>query len=394
MPKSRPPIRILAHASVVPILAREFDRRRFLGLVAAAGGTALLAACAPGGSSSSSPQASGGEVEDSLSIFTWGEYDDPAVIEAFTADVGPRVEFGSYSSNEELISKLVAANGTSGYDIVVPTGPFVPQMVQNGLLTALNKDLIPNLEFVDPQFLGRDWDPENEYTICKAFGTTGFAYDTTVITRDLVDWNDFFDAAQNEASGRTSMLDEPVSIVGSYLWANGEWQSTEDTALLDAAEEFLTNEIAPHIAAFEAYPGTNAIPQNGQALCQAYNGDARLGILSNADPERWKWVLGSPTSEIWMDNWAIAAGAPHPEAAHAFINYVLEPDVALAQVAYVGYNTGGRDVAQAATDDGVERTDIIFPTEAEISTLQTSEINEAQQRTVDIWNNVKAAAGA
>ena len=83
---------------------------------------------------------------------------------------------------------------------------------------------------------------------------------------------------------------------------------------------------------------------------QAWNGDARLGILESPDPDRWQWVLPGPETEIWMDNWAIAAGAPHPEAAHAFIDYVLTPENALAELDYIGYHTGATDIEQAAAE--------------------------------------------
>lgn len=388
------PIRILASRTAAPIIAKEISRRRFLAFAAATGSVGVLAACTPAGQTGSSPQATGGLVEDRLSIYTWGDYDAPEVIENFTAEVGPAVTLDSYSSNEELISKLIAANGTSGYDIIVPTGPFIPQMIENGLFTKLNKELIPNLEFMDPAFLGLSWDPENDYSICKAWGTTGYVYDVNVIPRDLTTWGDFLDAAQNEASGKTSMLDDPVAIAGAYFWSKGVSQSTTDEAELDAAEEFMVNTIAPHLSAFDSYPGGGAIPQGTQALMQSWNGDARLGILESSDPARWRWVLPGPTTEIWMDNWSIAAGAPHPEAAHAFINFVLSPENSLAELDYIGYHTGGAGIQGAAEQAGIEMLDLIFFTPEQIESMQETTINEAQQRIVDIWNNAKVAAGA
>ncbi|WKK72153.1 TOBE domain-containing protein [Rathayibacter oskolensis] len=305
------PVNILAPAQAVPIIARELSRRRLFGVAGGVGATAFLAACSSPGAGSA-PEATGGALEGDLSIYTWGDYDSPDVIAAFTSTEGPQITLDSYSSNEELLSKLGASKGTSGYDIVVPTGIFVPGMIENGLLAKFSKDLIPNLAKVDPQFLGQAWDPDNEYTVCKNWGTTGFAYDTTVITRDLVTWSDFLDAVQNEASGKTSFLDDPIEIVAPYFWANGIDYTTESEDDYAAAETFMVEKIAPHIAAFESYPGGSIIPQNTQVLVQSWNGDARLGKLNSEDPERWKWVLGSPTTELWMDNWAIAAGPRTP----------------------------------------------------------------------------------
>lgn len=394
MPESRTPVRILAHENAVPVIARELSRRRFLSFAAAAGGAALLAACAPSGGATSSPQATGGALEGSLSVYTWGDYDSPDVVAGFTSELGPKVTLDSYSSNEELIAKLIAAKGTSGYDIVVPTGVFIPQMIENGLLTKFNKDLLPNLANMDPASLGRAWDPGNDYSVCKAWGTTGFVYDKRVITRELTTWNDFFDAAQNEASGKTSMSDDPAGIIGSYFWARGEDWNTTDEAALAACRDFLVNEIAPHIAAFDSYPGTNAIPQGTQVLMQAWNGDARLGLLESSDPDRWQWVLPGPETELWMDNWAIAAGAPHPEAAHAFIDYSMSPESLSLNLDYIGYNVGGKDMEAAAEAAGLELPELIFFTDEQLATMHEQELNDSQTVRVEIWNEMKAAAGA
>lgn len=388
-----PEIRILAPAGAAKTIRRELSRRRFLSFAAAAGSAGLLAACAPSGSPTTA-QASGGALEDRLSIYTWGDYDAPDVLDAFTADLGPKISLSAFNSNEEMVAKLVGARGTSGYDIVVPTGTFIAQMAEHGLLSKLNHDLIPNLQHVDPEFLGRAWDPDNEYSICKAWGTTGFVYDTTVIDRELKDWNDFIDAAKNEASGRTSLLDDPAELTGLYFWSNGIPWNTTDEADLAAAEAFLVDELAPHISAFDSYPGGSAIPQATQALMQSYNGDARLGMLESPNPERWKFVLGSPSTELWMDNWAIPAGAPHPEAAHAFIDYVLAPENAISELDYIGYHTGAKDIEQVAADAGLPMLDLVFFTPEQLATMQEGELTEAQERIVQIWNKTKAAAGA
>ncbi|MGL4256394.1 MAG: polyamine ABC transporter substrate-binding protein [Microbacterium sp.] len=394
MTESRNPLRILAPEASTPAIVRELSRRRFLSIAAIAGSAAALAACAPGGSGSPQPQATGGTLEDSLSVYTWGDYDSPDVVSGFQSELGPKVTLDSYSSNEELIAKLIAAKGTSGYDIVVPTGVFIPQMIENGLLTAFNKDLLPNMANMDPAYLGRAWDPGNDYSVCKAWGTTGFVYDKNVITRELATWSDFFDAAQNEASGKTSMSDDPAGIIGSYFWANDMDWNTEDPDELEAAREFLVNDIAPHIAAFDSYPGTNAIPQGTQVLMQAWNGDARLGLLESGDPDRWQWVLPGPITELWMDNWAIAAGAPHPEAAHAFIDYSMSPESLALNLDYIGYNVGGKDMEAGATEAGLELTELIFFTPEQLETMQEQQLNDSQQTRVEIYNEMKAAAGA
>ncbi|GAA2536386.1 spermidine/putrescine ABC transporter substrate-binding protein [Microbacterium mitrae] len=388
-------IRILAPQAAVPVIQRELSRRRFLGFAAALGGTAFLAACTSGGGQTKpGAVATGGPLEKSVSVYTWGDYDAPTVVSDFTAELGPKVSLDSYSSNEELIAKLIAAKGTSGYDIVVPTGVFIPQMIENGLLQKFNKELLPNLANMDPAFIGRAWDPENDYSVCKAWGTTGFVYDKTVITRELKTWDDFFDAAQNEASGKTSLSDDPAAIIGSYFWARNEDWNTTDTTALEECRTFLVEKIAPHIAAFDSYPGTNAIPQGTHALMQGWNGDFRLGFNESSEPDRWQWVLPGPITELWMDNWAIAAGAPNPEAAHAFINFSMSPEALFENLDYIGYHVGGKDMQAEAEAAGLPYLDLIFFSDDQLAAMREQELNESQTLRVDIWNAVKAAAGA
>jgi spermidine/putrescine transport system substrate-binding protein len=116
--------------------------------------------------------------------------------------------------------------------------------------------------------------------------------------------------------------------------------------------------------------------------------------MESGDPDRWQWVLPGPITELWMDNWAIAAGAPHPEAAHAFINFSMTPENLELNLDYIGYNVGGKDMEQAAVDSGLELTDLIFFTPEQLESMNEQILNDSQTTRVEIWNEMKAAAGA
>jgi spermidine/putrescine transport system substrate-binding protein len=378
--------------------AQRITRRHFLAgsAVAMFSSSVLLAACGggteTGGDTGGGPTA-GGEVEDQLNFFHWAEYDDPEVFKDFEKKFGATTKIDIYASNEEAIAKLVAAQGTSGYDIVVPTGVFIPQMVQNGLLQELNLDLIPNFDNLEEIYRDQPWDPGNKHSVCKDWGSTGWIYDTTKVKSDIKTWGDFGDVAMGEASGQTSVLDAPGDITAIYFWANGiDWATTEEK-YLDQAEDYVVNKLAPHIKAYDSYPGI-ALTEGKYALSQAWNGDARQGLLQTDDPDRYVWGLGAPVTELWMDNWCIVSGAQHPNAAHAWINYILDPDVSLKDLAYHGYNTGIAGVEQRARDAGFEFLDMVFFSEEQVKTMDPGAVNEAQQRLVDIWNKAKAASGA
>jgi spermidine/putrescine transport system substrate-binding protein len=377
--------------------AERLTRRHFLAgsAVAMFSSSVLLAACgednpAPGGGGSPS---AGGEIEDRLNFFHWAEYDDPEVFKDFEKEFGVTTKIDIYASNEEAIAKLTAAAGTTGYDLVIPTGVFIPQMVELDLLQEINLDLIPNFENVDEIYRDQPWDPGNKYSVCKDWGSTGWIYDTTKVSATIETWNDFIAVAQGEASGQTSVLDTPGNLAGIYFWANGINWATTETADLDACEEFTVNELAPHVKAYDSYPGI-ALTEGKYALSHAWNGDARQGLLSTDDPDRYVWGLGAPVTELWMDNWCIVKDAPDPNAAHAWINFICDPEVSLKDLAYHGYNTGIVGVQEEAEAAGLEFLDMVFFSDEDVATMDPGAVNEAQQRLVDIYNKAKAASGA
>lgn len=349
---------------------------------------------APGGTAApSGPVKASGTV----ALYTWGEYHDPDLVEEASDTLGVTMNVQYYASNEELIAKLEATKGNSGFDLIVPTGPYLPQMIAKELLLKIDKSKIPNWDNIDPVYLGREWDPTNDYAVPRDWGSTGFIYDSSVIQRELKTWGDFFDAAANEASGEMSALDTSDNVLGPYFWANGISWNTEKEEDLDAAEKFLVEEFAPHIKAFDSYPST-AIAEGAYALSAAWNGDARQAYVriadAGGDPEPWKWVLGAPMTEIWMDHYAITADAKNPDGAYAWINWMLEPEIALRDLSYIGYNMtvkGTEALAQAAA---LERLDMIYFTPEQLEAMEGGIVNSAQNRKVEIYNNVKAAAGA
>ncbi|MFZ9356109.1 MAG: ABC transporter substrate-binding protein, partial [Ilumatobacteraceae bacterium] len=196
---------------LAPEAFREhLSRRAFItGGTAAAGFAVVLAAC--GGSEEESNGDSGSEAASgdysrvintssgSLAMYTWGDYNDPEIVGALAeSELGVTMKVDYYPSNEDLITKLAASNGNSGFDIVVPTGPYVPQMIEKGLIQKLDMSKLPNFGNLDPAYVSQAWDPNNEYSVCKNWGSTGYFYNKTKITRKMETWQDFIDACMNE----------------------------------------------------------------------------------------------------------------------------------------------------------------------------------------------------
>jgi len=395
----------------------KLNRRAFIKAGSATAGMAVvLMAC--GGSDSASPDttaAAGDAAKEAsgdwsrvinassgtLAMYTWGDYDDPALVGALAeSSLGVKMKVDYFGSNEDLITKLAAGGGSSsGFDIVVPTGPYIVQMVEKGLIQKFDKTLIPNMVNVDPAFLSQAWDKNNDYSVCKNWGTAGFFYDTTKISKELNTWQDFFDACMGEASGQCSMIDAAPNYAGPYFWANGIDWNTEDKASLDAAEKFLVDELAQHVKAFDSYPSTK-LAEGAYTLSMAWNGDARQAYFRIKDaggtPENWRWVLGAPDTELFMDTFCIAAGSPNTEAAHAWINWILIPENSIMDLEYHGYHTGMKEMEQLITElaPDLVKGDMIFFEPEQVKTMHTQVLNTSIDRLVDILNKAKAKAGA
>lgn len=366
-------------------LARTISRRAVLSTALAAGAGTALAACSGGGGGS-------GGLGDTLNVYTWSDYDDPAVLKAFTKAKGPAITLDSYGDNPTMIAKLSAARGTSGYDICVPTHSAIPQMIKLDLLEKLDHSRIPNLKNLTAKVSDTKWDPGNAHSVCKDWGTTGFAYDTTRITRELTSWKDFMDAAQKEASGSLSLLEDQSEVAYIYFYGNGIDPNTTDASAIAAYRSYFLENIAQHVTKFSSSV-TDQIANAEQALIHAWNGDARQGKLASTQPDRYRFVYPSEGANLWQDNWAIVKGAPHADAAYALIDYVLQPSVSLKELQYIGYNTGVQGVAEEAQKAGVEEPDLIFIGDSVLDKLVYSEPTSADQTIVKIYNELVAKAG-
>lgn len=383
----RSPISVLAPHDKVERITRRAALAGF-GVL----GLGALTACGRNTSMADSP-ATDGELESKLNLYTWGDYDSPDLLEKFRDDFDVLLQVDSYGSNEELIAKLSSSRGTSGYDVVVPTGSQIDRFASHDLLQPLDLSLIPNFSHMDPNFIDQEFDPGNEYTICKAWGTTGFAYRTDVISRTMTSWQDFIDAAQGEASGRTSLLSDPWEVTAITLATLGYSLNTTDEKELAEAKKIILDEIAPNVRAYFGSASTGMI-QGSFDLMQSYNGDARQGFNEVDNPEDWEYVFPTPSANLWMDCWAIATGAPHPDAAHEFINFMISPENTMTQIEYIGYPIGVKGTEEKAKEAELDYLDLIFPDQEVLDRLEASIFNEGMAARVDILTEAKRRSGA
>lgn len=283
----------------------------------------LLASC--GGPAA--PQAGptpGGEgpqlASKELNLYGWSEYVPQDMLDAFSEKYGIKVNYDAYASNEELLAKLQA--GASGYDVIIPSDYMITVMGKLGMLEELDLDLIPNFANIDYQFKNAPFDPGNKYSVPYQWGTVGIAVNTAKVDKPITRWADLWDPA---FKNNLVVLDDEREVIGFTLVMLGYDKNSTDPAQLEAAKKKL-QELTPNIKLYDSDSPKTALLSGEVVVGVVWNGEA---ALAHMEDEAIDYVLPEEGCGLWYDNLAIPKDPPHKDAAHAFINWVLSPDMSI-----------------------------------------------------------------
>jgi putrescine transport system substrate-binding protein len=292
------------------------------------------------------PDATAASEDKVVNVYNWSDYIDPKVIEDFQKETGIKVRYDVFDSNEVLETKLLTGN--SGYDVVVPSAYFLERQIKAGVFRPLDKALLPNLRNQDPelQAVVAKHDPGNAHSVVYMWGTTGIGYDALKIFGVMPDapvdsWRMIFDPkviAKFKSCG-VSVLEDPTDMVATALLYLGRDPNSQTEADLKAAEEKLMA-IRPYIRTITSATYTDDLANGEICLAVGYSGDILQARDRAAEAGRKADIQYSIPKEgaiLWFDTLAIPADAKHPDNAHAFINYLLKPDVAALNSNFIHY---------------------------------------------------------
>jgi spermidine/putrescine-binding protein len=331
---------------------------------------------------------------DELDLYTWTEYIPDSVIEGFEDQYGVDVKVTYYASNEEAIRGLQDHPGT--YDLVVPSDYAVIAMIDRGMLepidTTADLENFGNIEsdFRSPYFDPgsslreiRGASPEPKYTVPYQWGTTGIVYDTTQLDFVPATWADL---ARPELAGRIALVDDARDVLGAALIATGHDRDDASASSLADAQAW--------VRSLDALPVNADNPEqplvDGDAIAGImYNGNAAEAMRTNPD---LAYVLPEGGS-IWFDNLAIPDDAPHRDAALAFIDHVLEPDVGAEITKFFGYsspNAAALEELESEGDPSVTNTATNPPRDAILGLIPAGDIGTAGSAAFErAWEEVR-----
>ena len=314
-----------------------------------------------------------------VNVYNWSDYIDDSIIQEFTDKTGIRVVYDVFDSNELLETKLLA--GGSGYDVVVPTGSFLARQIQAGVFRKLDKSKLPNLANMWDEISQRTekYDPGNDYSINYMWGTVGIGYNVQkaaeILGTETIDsWDVLFkpENAEKFAACGIYMLDSPSDVIPIVLNYLGLDPNSKDPDEIARAEELLLS-IRPHIRKFHSSEYINALANGDICMAVGWSGDV-LQARDRADEADQgvgvAYVAPKEGTQIWFDQMAIPTDAPHPEEAHAFLNFIMEPEVIARATNYVYFANGNLASKEFIEEDVLEDT-AIYPNEAAMATLFT-----------------------
>jgi spermidine/putrescine transport system substrate-binding protein len=257
---------------------------------------------------------------DELNLFGWSEYIPQPVLDGFTKETGIKVNFETYSSNEQLLSKLVAGGGT--YDIVQPSDYTAEVMIRQKLLAPLDLAKLPHLKNIAPEFLHNPHDPEGRFTVPYMSGTVGIVVNTDKVKTPIKGYRDVFQA---QFKDRIVVLDDNREIVSWALDTLGLPVNTITAANLAKARP-LVAEWVKLVKVFDSDSPKTALLGGDVDLGIVWSGEA--AILWNQD-KKFHYVIPAEGAHQFLDVLAIPAGAKNQAAAHKFIDYILRPEVSV-----------------------------------------------------------------
>ncbi len=315
-----------------------------------------------------------------LHLYTWSDYVKPELVARFEAEHGCRVVIDTFDSNEAMYAKLKA--GAAGYDLITPTSYMVSLMRSQGMLQPLDHALLPNRRHVDPEYLAIALDPQMAYSVPYMMTNTGIAYRKSQVKDFQPSWAMF---GRPDLKGRMVMLNDMRETIGAALKFLGCSLNSTDPAELDRARGVVLGWKA-NLAKFENEQYKNGIASGEFLLVHGYSGDI---LQVQAEDSDIGFAMPREGGAISCDDLVIARSAPAAKLAHAFINFLHEPQVAADNTAFTQFlcpNRGAYPLLDPAIRDN---PGIFLPAEVRAKCEVLADLGEKNALFVKVWDEIK-----
>jgi spermidine/putrescine transport system substrate-binding protein len=320
------------------------------------------------------------QVGGELVLYTWEGMFPQEVLDGFEETYGIKIIYSNFDTDETMLQKLSTAKG-GDYDLVIADDYIIESAISEGLAQKLDQTKISNWDNINPVYQSQFYDPDNEYTVPYGAGIPLIVYDPDVVDIEITGYNDLWDESLKDSVALTANY---RVIMGITLLSMGESMNTEDVSVIEQAGEKL-KELAPNVRMI----------QDDNTQLALLNGEASVAFLYTS--QVYAALSENPNLKVCVPEeglgYGVMAGfipseAPNPDAAHLFLNYILEPEVAASCFEYIGYYCTTQAAEDLISEEAKEL--LVAPSGATMEMVQnvSSEADEAFNKA---WTEFKAA---
>ncbi|GAA0122564.1 MAG: extracellular solute-binding protein [Clostridium argentinense] len=315
-----------------------------------------------------------------LNLFNWSEFLPQSVVEQFEKEYNVKVNYATFSSNEEMLAKLMGGN--IPYDLVVTSDYAIEIMIKQNLIQEIDKASVPNLANIDKNVLDLEFDPNNKYSLPYMWGGNYIVVDRSKISKEITSFDGLWDS---DFKNSMVILDDPRVIVGMALQKNGYSINTTNPEELKKAKEDLIK-LMPNVKAFDSESPKTLLINGEASIGYVWGTEAYLAKLENPNLET---VLTKEGVVPQYDNFVIPAKAKNKKLAEEFINFIYRPEIS-AQVSEEFPYANPNKAAYPLIDPGKLNDIAVYPPrEAVEGNELIKDVGEATKLYDDIWTEVK-----
>lgn len=324
-----------------------------------------------------------------INVFNWGEYISDTYEEGlidvnveFEKLTGIKVNYVTYESNEDLYPKI--KNGGASYDIIIPSDYMIERMISEDMLLKIDVEKIPNYKYISDDYKNMYFDPQNEYSVPYNVGMVGLIYNTTMVKEKPTSWTVMWD---EQYKGKILMIDNPrdafaipQKILGYSL------NTTDEKELSDVAQ--LLIEQKPLLQGYVMDEVFNKMESGEAAMVPYYVGDYILMKDVNPDLD---FVYPEEGVNVFVDSICIPKCSQNYDAAIKYINFLLDPEVALSNAFYIGYATPNTGVLENPEYAEMRNNEYLYPSKENMPKVEYFHNlpQESLLRLSELWNEIR-----
>jgi spermidine/putrescine-binding protein len=317
--------------------------------------------------------------QERLDVYNWPYYIDEGILVRFEKEYNCIINYKEFPTNEDLLNDLEFT--TTRWDVIFPTDYMVEIMSRKGLLSEIDKSLLSNLGNIDPNFLNKDFDRNNVYSLPFIWGVTGIGYDKnkidTVTTYEIL-WNETY-------RNRIGLLDDMRFTIAMPLLMLGEDINTTNLSILSRVEDLLRTQ-KRLVKAYNSDNYVDLLISGEVDLFYGYSGDI---IQSIPDNPNLAFAIPKEGGVLYIDNMCIPEKSDNKDLAHKFIDFLLEPEIA-AYIINTKWFALPNKAAEPKVKDEIRNHEGVYPPDDILEKCQMlKDLGAEIKLHEELWKRVK-----